>query len=237
MTTALDTITGALRLLGVVGSGQVPAPEDSAIALTALNEMLESWSVDNLTVFTTVDQTFALVPGTAIYTLGPTGTWVGFRPTAIWQMVVRYQTIDYQVGSMDVARFNAIPFKAQAGVLPIYFSTDATVLNMTVSLWPVPNTALPVYVTSNQQLAQIPTLSTVLVLPPGYARALRFNLAKDLQSEFGGNLSPSALQTAAKSLGDIKRANILPVPADFDPAFTSGNAGGSRLGNFIAGLY
>lgn len=237
MTTALDTITGALRLLGVVGAGQVPSAEDSAIALTALNELLESWSTDNLIVFAPQDQVFALVPGTASYSIGPAGTWAGTRPTSIDQVRVLYQTIVYQVNPLDNARFNAIPYPAQTGVLPIYFNYDPTMATGTVSIWPVPTTAMPITVTSNLQLAQIPGLSTTLVLPPGYARAMRFNLAKELQAEFGAPLSPIALQTAGTSLGVIKRANAIPVPAAFDPALTDGGGNGSRLANLIAGLY
>lgn len=238
MTTALDTISGALRLLGVIGAGEVPSAEDSSIALTSLNELLEAWSTDNLAVFTLVDQTLAIAPGVSVYTLGPTGTWVGFRPTRIEQMRVQYNTITYQVEELDNARFNAIPYPAQTGILPIYFNCDGTMPNSTVSLWPVPTLAMPIIATSNQQLAQIPNLATTLVLPPGYARALRFNLAKELQAEYGANLSAVALRTAGTAFGDIKRANISPIPSDFDPALTNGNAGtGSRLANFIAGLY
>lgn len=238
MTTALETITGALRILGVVGAGDVPSPEDTAVALSAFNEMLESWSTHELAIFTPVDQAFTLTPGTASYTLGPTGVWVGFRPINIDQVRVTYQTITYQVDELDNERFNAIPYPAQTGILPIWFNYDGTVPNGTVNLWPVPTQAIPIIVTASQQLAQIPLLSTTLVLPPGYKRAIRYNLAKDLQGEFGAPLSPLALKIADTSFGDIKRANVNPVRAEFDPAFTNGvGSTGSRLANLIAGLY
>lgn len=238
MTTALDTITGALRILGVVGSGDVPSPEDTAVALTAFNEMLESWSTHSLAIFTPVDQAFTLTPGTAAYALGPTGVWVGVRPIQIDQVRVTYQTITYQVDVLDNVRFNAIPYPAQTGILPIWFNYDPAVPNGTVRLWPVPTQAIPIIVTSNQQLAQIPLLSTILVLPPGYKRAIRYNLAKDLQGEFGAPLSPLALKIADTSFGDIKRANVVPVRSEFDPALTNGvGSTGSRLANLIAGLY
>lgn len=237
MTTALDTVTGSLRLLGVVGASDVPSPEDTAVALTAFNEMLESWSTHNLAIFTPVDQVFTLTPGTSAYTLGPSGVWTGFRPIQIDQVRVSYQTIIYQVDELDNARFNAIPYPAQTGVLPIWFNYDPTVPNGTVNLWPVPTQAIQIILSSNQQLAQIASLATTLVLPPGYKRAIRYNLAKDLQGEFGAPLSPLALQIAATSLGDIKRANVTPVRAEFDPALTDGGGNGSRLANFISGLY
>lgn len=241
MTTALQTITGALRILGVVGTGGVVDPDDSAVALMVMNEMLEAWSIDNLAIFTQVDQPFALVPAVSAYTVGASGTWSGFRPIQINQIRVTYQTIDYQVEDVDNFRFNAIPYKAQTGIIPLAFSYTATVPNGTVSLWPVPTLAMPIIITSDQQLTQIANLSTVLVFPPGYARAFRFNLAKELQSEFGAPMSQIALKIADTSYGAIKRANLYPVPAFFDPAFTAqnemsgGSAGGIGLANLIAG--
>jgi hypothetical protein len=152
---------------------------------------------------------------------------VGFRPTQIDQLRIVYQSIVFEVTQWDNLRFNAIPFPTQPGPLPFHFAYQATMPNGTVSLWPVPNQAISVSVTSNQQLTQIASLSTTLVFPPGYKRAMRFNLAKDLQSEFGAPLSPIALETAAKSLGAIKRANMSPVEAVWDPMYSGNGYGGT----------
>lgn len=237
MTTALDIVTGALQILGVVGNGQVPDTGDANVAFNALNEFLEDLSIDNLAVYTPVDQVFALVPGTASYSIGPTGTWVGFRPSFVDQVRVTYQTIDYEVAYLDNLHFNQIQYKSQTGVLPLWFNFDSDVPNGSISLWPVPTTAMPIYITSNKQLTQIALLSTTIVLPPGYKRMLRYNLAKDLQDTFGKQMSPVALKIADTSLGDIRRANVVPARADFDPALTGVNSNGSRLANLIAGTY
>lgn len=236
MTTAQDTIAGALRLLGVVGPGQPVSSDDSATMLALLNEFLEDLSTQNLAIFTPVDQTFALVPGVSSYTVGPSGTFVGFRPIQIDTVRVLYQTIIYVIDMMDRDRFNAIPYPGQTGILPLEWNYDATATNGTLNIWPIPTTAMPIILTQNQQLAQIPTLATVLTFPPGYARMLRYNLAKEAQDEYGKQLSPTALQIAAKSLGDCKRANLTPAIANFDPALLGGPGYiGSYLANFIAG--
>ena len=133
--------------------------------------------------------------------------------------------------------YNEIAYKSQTGVLPLWFNFTGDVENGPITLWPVPTTAMPIYITSNKQLVQITALTQVLVLPPGYKRMLRYNLAKDLQGVFSAKISPIDLELARTSLGSIKRTNITPQRADFDPALTNGSNSGSRLGNFIAGIY
>ncbi len=43
MATALDIITGSLRLLGKLQSGEVPTAAEGADALTTLNQILHAW--------------------------------------------------------------------------------------------------------------------------------------------------------------------------------------------------
>lgn len=236
MTTALDTISGALRLLKVLAAGETAKGEDVATGLMVLNEMLEEWSLQELAIFAKVDQTFALVPGTSVYTVGPTGAWVGFRPIGIDTVRVLYQGIVFPVNCFDTARFNAIAYPAQTGVLPLQYNYDPFAVNGSVSLWPVPTTAMPIILSTDQQLTQIATAQTTLNLPPGYAKALRFCLARDLADEYETALSPDAMKIAASAFGHIKRANSTPIAADFDPALTDGGGTGSYKANFLSGV-
>ena len=83
MTTAGDQINGALRLLGVLAEGETPSAETSQDALTALNQMIDSWNTERLAVFSTQDQVFLWPPGELNRTLGPTGDFVGNRPVLL----------------------------------------------------------------------------------------------------------------------------------------------------------
>ena len=186
--------------------------------------IIEDLSTQNLAIYSQQVQVFNLVAGTATYTLGPTGTWAGSRPTHIDQAWVTYNSIDFPVEYYDNNRFNGIAFKGQTSVLPQAFSFDGSVSNATVTLWPVPTLVLPISIAANRQLTQIPTINTTLVLPPGYARMLRLLLARELQSEYGVMLSPVTLQMAERALGSVKRANLMPVEASFDPMYM-GNCG------------
>jgi hypothetical protein len=79
-TTAGDQINGALRLIGQLAEGETPSAATSQDALTAMNQMIDSWSTERLAVFSTQDQVFSWLPGFISRTLGPTGDFVGNRP-------------------------------------------------------------------------------------------------------------------------------------------------------------
>jgi len=57
-TTAADQINGALRLIGVLAEAEAPSAAMAQDALTALNQMLDSWNTERLAVFSTIDQVF-----------------------------------------------------------------------------------------------------------------------------------------------------------------------------------
>ena len=56
MTTAGDQINGALRLIGQLAEGETPSAATAQDSLTALNQMIDSWSSERLSIFSTQDQ-------------------------------------------------------------------------------------------------------------------------------------------------------------------------------------
>ena len=82
-TTAGDQINGALRLIGQLAEGETPSSETSADALMAMNQMLDSWSSERLSVFSTQDQQFTWPANEKNRTIGPPGDFVGNRPVLL----------------------------------------------------------------------------------------------------------------------------------------------------------
>ena len=70
MATAGDQITRSLRLIGAVEEGETPTPALAEDCLIALNQMIDSWNTERLSVFTTQDQVFTWPAGKAYRTLG-----------------------------------------------------------------------------------------------------------------------------------------------------------------------
>ena len=84
------------------------------------------------------------------------------------------------------------------------------------------------------QLTQFANLTTALSLPPGYERAIVTNLAVKIAPYFSDAIvSPAVAIEASQTLGDIKRTNIRPILARYDPIITRG--GRYTIQDFQAG--
>ena len=231
--TALELIKSSLRLINAIAEGETPSASESQDALRALNDMLETWSTQNLTVFASQDQTFTFTPGVATYTIGPAGTFNGVRPIQITTAFTRYQTIDYPLTSIDDERYNLIPLKTQQNPIPCYFNYVATFPLASITFWPVPSQATQITLTSNLQFTALANTAASLSYPPGYSRAIRYCLAVDLAAEFGIPLPQVVMDIAKASKASIERVNKRSPVATFDPALTADNF--QSLPSFIGG--
>ena len=71
MSTVREIVTGALRLINVVQANETPGDDDMNIALSAFDQMLDSWSNDRLLVYSINPYLFNTVGGQASYLMGP----------------------------------------------------------------------------------------------------------------------------------------------------------------------
>jgi hypothetical protein len=69
-TTANDIITGALRFINQYAPGESLSSADAQDALETLNDLLESWSTDQASVFAAAENLFTYTPGQYEYTIG-----------------------------------------------------------------------------------------------------------------------------------------------------------------------
>lgn len=227
-----------MRLAGILESEETPSAAEATDALAVLNDMLENWSTENLSVFSTIDQTFTFTPGQGEYTIGPTGQFAGVRPIGIMSAFTRYPSVggvDYPIQMIDAERYNLIVLKADQSQIPLMMEYDAGMPNGTLRLWPVPNMATQLTITSEAQFSPLANTAAVINYPPGYAKALRYELAVELATEFGAPVRPELVSIARNAKADIKRANKQPAIAYADPAFLQ-NGNISRA-DFIAGIF
>ena len=219
-TTAADQINGALRLIGVLAEAEVPSAAMSQDALTALNQMIESWNTERLSVFSTIDQVFNWPPSTRVRTLGPTGDFVGQRPIELDDSTYfrdASTNVSYGIQMINQQQYNNIAVKTVTSTYPQILWYNATYPDIEIYLYPVPSRVLEFHFVSVQPLTQPATLETVLAFPPGYLRAFRYNLACELAPEFGVEPSPQVKRIAMYSKRDIKRINnpndVMAMPA------------------------
>jgi hypothetical protein len=210
VTTALDQITGAMRLLGMLAEGEEPSAAAAQDGLLAMNQMLDSWSTERLAVFSTQDQMFTWPPNTISRTLGPTGDFVGNRPVLLDDSTYFRDPsngISFGIKILNQQQYNGIAVKTVTSTYPQVIWVNMNMPNIDMYIYPVPTKALEWHFISVTELAEPATLSTVLVVPPGYLRAFRYCLACEMAPEFGVEPSPTVSRIAMVSKRDIKRIN------------------------------
>ena len=209
-TTAGDQINGALRLIGQLAEGETPSAATSQDALTALNQMIDSWSTERLAVFSTQDQVFSWPPGAISRTLGPTGNFVGNRPVLLDDSTYfrdPANNISFGIKIINQQQYDGIAVKTVTSTYPQVIWINMDYPNIDMYIYPVPTKVLEWHFISVTELDQPATLATVLSFPPGYLRAFRYNLACEIAAEFGVEPSPQVSRIAMTSKRNLKRIN------------------------------
>jgi hypothetical protein len=219
MTTANDQINGALRLLGVLAEGETPSAATSQDALAAMQQMIDSWNTERLSVFSTQDQVFSWPPGVYERTLGPTGNFVGNRPILVEDSTYFKDPasgISYGLKMINQQQYNGIAVKTVTSTYPQVMWVNMTYPDITMTVYPVPTKVLEFHIVSVQELTSPVSLSTNLAFPPGYLRAFKYNLACEFAPEFGVEPSPTVSRVAMTSKRNLKRINnpddIMSIP-------------------------
>lgn len=210
MATARDQINGALRLLGVLASGETADADEEQDGLTALNQMIDSWNTERLSVFSTQDQVFTWPSGQITRTLGPTGNFVGNRPILIDDATYFVDTstgVSYGIKLINQQQYDGIAVKTVTSTYPQVMFVNMTHPDIEMTVYPKPTRALEFHIISVEELSQPANLSTVLTFPPGYLRAFRYNLACELAPEWGIEPPPTVSRIAMVSKRNLKRIN------------------------------
>ena len=208
--TAGDQINRALRLLGVLAEGETSSAEVSQDSLTALDQMIDSWNTERLSVFSTQDQMFTWPAGQINRTLGPTGNFVGNRPVLLDDATYYRDpgtNVSYGIKFINQQQYNGIAVKTVTSTYPQVIFVNMTYPDVDMYIYPCPTRDLEWHFISVQQLTTPATLATNILFPPGYLRAFVYNLAMEIAPEFGVEPSPQVRRIAMTSKRNIKRIN------------------------------
>jgi hypothetical protein len=208
--TAGDIINGSLRLLGVLAEGEVPSAETSQDALMAMQQMIESWNTERLSVFSTQDQVFTWPSGVLSRTLGPSGNFVGNRPVLLDDSTYFRDPgtgVSYGIKFINQQQYNGIAVKTVTSTFPQVIFVNMTFPDIEMYIYPRPTRDLEWHFISVEELTQPATLATTLHFPPGYLRAFRYNLATEMSPEFGMEPSSQVMRIAMTSKRNLKRIN------------------------------
>ena len=210
-------VTSALRLIGVVAAGETIDAATANDSLMVLNQMIDSWNTDRLTIYTVTSNDFPFVLGQQTYTCGSGGDFNMTRPARITGIssillnpnpvnpievpITMYTWSDWQL---------KMPVKNVDSSFPQVCYDDGNFPLRNLNFWPIPTLQQNnVRIYSWLPLLLATSLNQSVILPPGYAEAFRYNLAVRLAAEFGAaaTLAPIVESIAVSSLAQIRTIN------------------------------
>lgn len=218
MATAIQIITRALRTLQVLGTDESPSADQASDAFDSLNDLLSGWSDDQALFYQIVLQNFPLISGQRVYTIGPAGNFNTIRPMSIQNAYVNWSGVDYSLGLVTREQYDQISLKTTQTQIPYVLQYNSGFPQSEIKLWPIPNDPTAIlYIESRQPFTSFATMTTDANMPPGYERALRYNLAVELMPEYGVN-DPKIIRLAAVAKTWLKRVNYDPLILELDTA-------------------
>lgn len=220
-TTGTELCQDAFALLNVFLPGEAMPPADGAYALRALNDLLSEWSQRTQFIPVISRNSFPMVTGQGgpsfPYTIGPSGNFNVPRPPnqnsivrANLVLTASSPTVRVQLGiyTDDAYDANAIPDLSNVQPTGLYYNPTYTADLGSIFLWPVPTVNFNLLELFLQQpVAQFADLTTTYYVPDGWKKALKYNLADNLQTPYGKQLSGAAQRIAVSSMGVVKRTN------------------------------
>lgn len=217
---AIDLIKTAMRKKGILAEGETPTAQQANDGLQALNDVLETWSIQSYAVWGGLPETFATVAGQSTYSVGPGGDWDTDRPASVSSVYSTVQGNDYSATAWTLAEYMGVGVKSSRSQIPARFVYVNDAPLGRVILYPTPSEAVTITIDTPRLLTQIPNIATVMTLPPAYARALQYAVAEEFGDEYGSPIDVSG--KARSTLAIIKRANRQSPVVSFDPAIMGG---------------
>ena len=237
--TTRDMITGAMRLINVYGTSEIPSADDMNISVSALDSMIDSWSNNRLMIYTISPSVFPLT-GASSYTLGPGGDWNTTRPMAIEEAYCRLnsntpQQLDIACQELTDAQYAGISVKNTTSTFPFAIYDNGNYPLRTIYVFPIGAAGNEMVLWLRQPLLDLSNIDLMIDYPPGYERAFRFNLAVELAAEFGKTVPEQVMGVAQASRLELERLNSTPMYLRGDGGMS--RSGRNRYFNWITGNY
>lgn len=220
--TVADIIRGALKILGVLAAEETPSSAEQSDAFDTFNDMLDGWANERLTLFATRRDTYTLTPNLNPHTIGLAvgSTFEAVRPVRVDRasiILANSSNAELPLGLVSDAEWQITQGKTTTGI-PASLWIETAYPNANLWLNPIPVNADYLVLYTWQQLGRFASFTTGVDLPPGYSRALRYNLAMELAPEWGVEPSAKAQEIATNSLAGLKRINSKPAYLRSDAA-------------------
>jgi len=207
-----ELIIASLQNIGVLSAGETPSVSAYAQALSILQNMLYSWTADEINVFAAEDEDVPTVINTASYTWGTAGDITTTRPNQIVKAFINdtgTPVIAHSVSVISKDEYKDIDAKTTAG-RPKKLYYDPTYPLAILYLWPVPIAVENITITSHKILpltASYAAITDTIAVPDMYLEALVYNLSIRLAPGYGKVASEAVVFVATNSYTRLANLN------------------------------
>lgn len=213
----------AFKKIGVLADGQIPSNQMLNDGFGALNNMLDSFSTEELFIFSILRETFTVNQGQQTYQMGPSAPdFNTVRPqrivNAAVQLIGSNPVAESPIRILNQAEYQAIIVKTITSTVPLYLYNDDFYPFANINFWPVPQAALTIVLNSWKPISDFAATNSLVSFPPGYLECLIYNLAIRLAPDYGAIVRDDVLAIAVASKENIKRMNIKPQHLAADAA-------------------
>lgn len=210
--TALDVITAAMLRINAIAPGENPTDGEAETGLNNLNDMMDAWQAERLMIYSIQRQVFTLNSGQQSYTVGPGGDIDIPRPPTINRMGIinlsnAAQPLELPLQMLTDTQWQLTPVKQIYSTLPQLVYDDGGYPWRTLYLWCIPSVSVGLALYIPALLGAFIDLATDYEFPPGYADAIKWNLAVRIAPEFGGFMPPTLPALALEAKARVKSIN------------------------------
>lgn len=205
--TGQQLIDRALRLIDQLQTGYTASAADSAACLASLNEMLASWSSEQVMVYAITEDQLSL-DGAENYSWGAAGDITSTLPLRVLSARTIRAEVSMPVHVLrTIAEWDAIMDHSATGhfVEKLFYLTDRP--TAVLHTWPLV-TSSTLYINSLKPLTSVAAVGDTIVLPSGYEHALIHNLAVRVAPDFRRAVPELVLKEAAASKAAIAATNV-----------------------------
>jgi len=227
-----------MRKIGVLAAGEPLPANEGDDALKVFAQMVDAWTNETLLIPVVSVVTHQLTINQSSYTIGvypepkpdplPDNHIETARPVKILSSFIRDQyDTDYLVTPMAVTTFSGISRKTNESRPSYIYMREGWPLNELI-FDSLPYDSETLHLEVIQPLSgilPIACLTEVISLPPGYERALIYNLCLDLADEWGKQVSNTIAIHATEGKKWLKRNNYRDIALRVDPAIASRQSG------------
>lgn len=234
----MTVVVSTMVLNALIGNGEKViggslSTDEQNFYLSKMNSMMDSWSLDRRMCYAVTQENFALTASTGTYTIGPLGAFATARPTKILKAFIRDSAnSDSKCEVVPYDAYDSIVQKNVAGSYPRWLYYDQAYDangSASISLYPLPKSGLTLYIDSAKQLQNFASITTALLLPPGYQRAIESNFCIETAPGLK-SVQPEVIKIARESKAAIIGVNVPETISRLDVGIVK-----RRVGNIIEG--